>query len=271
MMTTLFAMSNGLFLLCLVVGVIGTIWYIINPLIGILTYRVSTEPTSEAIDGILYPVPEAAQERLEHDRRQLIAAGFVPLQASILQGFAANIESLRYPFVNRDKSRTALITVILIATAQNRSLHLLETRICGDYQGGSVDELSVIKTSATGPFYRRKRERSYLFPHVRDVDQLIELFDRIEQRDFADASRVLKLDTEFQGNAQAWNNARSKLALSTMCDQGALVRIEGEPKYRMPLKSYYWIAWHTWWPMRVFFRVLLASQGKRLQRELLEN
>jgi hypothetical protein len=270
-MTTLFAMSNGLFAAWLIVGTICTLWYVIVPLLLAMVSRVAVEPTAELIDGANYPIPEAAQERLDQQRNQLLSLGFEPLQAYVVHGFGAHVESLHYAFVNRSTSRFARILVTLIVSARDRRLHIFETRICGDYRGGRYDLLMVYNTSQNGPFFKINNELHYFFPHVNNIHRLIELLNSMEHRENFDATRFLKLDSEFGGNGVAWGLAESKRFLVTLCQQRFLKLRPSEREYRYPLRSVYRVYLRMWWPLNHFFRVILTMRAMRLEAALLKN
>lgn len=262
-------MSNGIFFLFLIVGTLFIIWYLVIPIQVYSGHRIAIEPTAEVIDRFNYPIPEALQERLDHDTQQLSDAGFEPLVAYILNGYGPSIEFLVYGFVNRETSRMASITALLLATPQNRSLRGVQTAIESHYRDAPFDGLSVGNSRDAGPFFQREREFHGLFPHVADVRHLIELLDRLERRHCPGATRYLKFEQDFGGDVMAYCLAKAKENLQTIQRHGHLVCQPGDQQYRMPLRSVYWTLWHIWWPMRIFYRRHHIQQGKKLERELM--
>lgn len=269
-MTPLFLMSNDRFLLCLVVGVVCVVWYVIAPIAVSLRGRIDIRLTPEVIDGVNYPVPEAVRDRLDQDAGQLMSAGFQPLEAFIVHGYGPTTESLHYCFVNRDNFRVAMVSAVLTVTVQNRSLRFLDTQILCQYHDGQESrELIVSNSNHPGPFFRNERTRFFLVPHVSKISRLLELFDCLERRELASLPRFLTVDTDYAGSAAAWGAAGYSEVLKVMSDLGYLTPVADEPQYRIPLASVYRLFWRQWWPMKFVYRQIHRLHGRQLERGLL--
>lgn len=194
--------------------------------------------------------------------------GFEVVQGLYLPNQVANVKAMFLMLVNRAAGDSALASAFYGKNAHGgMKLVTSYVEFTTRFRDGTVLDTN---DNAFMAGARRTREKmvTYRFPQVRDPARLYQVHQALVRRDAPASQKVLRLDSEFHGDAAAYLAAVIVEDYQLQVKEGWMQLAEHGTKYRMTLWGAYILCWKELWPIKPLMKAKAKRESTQLLAEL---
>lgn len=251
------------------VGSIFLLGYLFKPWWMYIHLRIRSQPTVELIDWQNYPIPVAFRERVERDGNELRALGFRPLLAYLVNINGGNSDTISFLFFNPQTQDSAEVSGILVPSNTGFILRGLFTTVGSRF---ALEDHAALRTSnmdAVVNFGHRANDQVFLFPHVKKVNQLLELHDRLRDRHYSNIPKCDDGRYQTENAFLSFALERYRKIIEDWAQSGKIKPVANETDYRYRAATIYQLCWLSWLPLMPIAKWLRYRRSRRAARELL--
>lgn len=244
---------------------IVAIFYLLWPIVMQRTMRLAVKPLAAGLDLQGKVISEFLPEDFAEAAAALETEGFERVAVVNVAQAVGGVQAFLMLWVNRGACDLASVSSVFDTTGSGQpKLNYVEfvTR----FRNGTVVETS--NSSSLSPFPPKPQHHSGKFPQVYDVRLLYRLH-REQCRRFAPMyPKVMRLDTDFDGDGAAYVAGIMAEDFARQVDTGYLWLPSGSRVYQPTLKGAFLMGWKALFPIKQLRQVSCRRAGQRLIDEI---
>lgn len=238
--------------------------YVLGPFMVRKTLRQSAKPKVKVLPAD-EDLPKKAAAFFAKVTKALQPLGFEPVQKLSLPEQTPNVQAIVLMFANRKDKVAAIASAVYVKNEDDAKLKTAYVEFSTRFKDGSA--LLTNNTKELGAFAPRPDVSISRLPSVKEPDRLYRLHQSLEKQEQNGSPKVLRLDTEFKGNAAAYLARSIVEELEAQIDTGYLYQTEDEEAFLPTWKGAFLMTWSQLPPFKNVGQMRRNSREQTILRE----
>ena len=258
-------MTNGWTWMLVIPVVLAMMVYGGLPLLIYLTFKNEAHATLETFVPSDPTLPHLVREHFKNACAELLPIGFEYVAGMRLPQMADNVMAILIVLVNRPAGDAAAAISIYAKSDEVWDLQTSYVEYSTRFQSGLT--INTQNSTALSAFPPASDNENNRFPTVRDARTLYDIHQRLLSNHHA-ASKVMRLDDEFHGDAVAFVRAALHTEMLEAAKVGYLYLTPDKKYFRATVKGAWLMTWKELFPFKQLRRAYRDRLAKQQLAEL---
>lgn len=235
------------------------------------TFTMKARPQFGRFDPYQTPPPGSAGRYFAEVDQELKRLGFEWREGLTVLDLMETAKALTFIYSHPKSLDSAMMAVAwgINPTTHSVNLTAYYVEFVARYRDGNIPQLETNNNRVLGAFPDTAQSRKFRFPHLEDIEHLLQLHEKLQEREQPGGRKYLRLDEEFRGDCAEYLQTIFREEFERQVGTRYLYYRVKDDTYCATIKGALLMTWKQLWPFKGILTAGIAARGKRLERELM--